>query len=434
MALTVRNDTDIVEAYTFEPVGDCAAWTTVEPARVSLYPGTSGTVTVRLAPPRSPEVRAGEVPLGVRVVPVERPDAVTVPETTVVITAFQELRAELEPTTRRGWLGGRYRTTVRNLGNTATAVTLTGRQPGSDLRLTSAPGALHIAPGGSAAARLRVRARRPVWFGEPVTWPFEVEVARDPEGPRGSLAAPRPDAGPEPEETGERHALQGEFVQQVVFPRWLLLLLAALLALLVAWFLLVRPAVESTAKEAADDAARENVAAAGKGTPTGAPAPGTPGQDPRGTGTEQPGGGQGAQETQRNGGSTTAPAGSGVPGTGRQSSATVEVRTGDGARENGAYRVPEGKVFGITDIVVANFQGDEGLVTVTFGNRKITTIALETFRNQDYHWVTPIEVPEKQAVTVSVTCDEPGTPASGKPASGCVEVLNVSGVLSDIQR
>lgn len=60
--LTVRNDGDIVEAYTLEVVGDCAAWTTVEPARVSLYPGTSETVTLTFAPPRSHEVRAGETP------------------------------------------------------------------------------------------------------------------------------------------------------------------------------------------------------------------------------------------------------------------------------------------------------------------------------------------------------------------------------------
>ncbi len=52
--LTVRNDGDIVEAYTLEVVGDCAAWTTVEPARVSLYPGTSETVALTFAPPRSP--------------------------------------------------------------------------------------------------------------------------------------------------------------------------------------------------------------------------------------------------------------------------------------------------------------------------------------------------------------------------------------------
>lgn len=84
----------------------------------------------------------------------------------------------------------------------------------------------------------------------------------------------------------------------------------------------------------------------------------------------------------------------------------------------------------MTDIVVANFQGDEGLLTITFGDRKVTTIALETFRNQDYHWVTPIKIPENDTVTVEVTCQKPGTPATGRQAAGCHEVLNVSGVLS----
>lgn len=95
--------------------------------------------------------------------------------------------------------------------------------------------------------------------------------------------------------------------------------------------------------------------------------------------------------------------------------------------------MPQGKVFGITDIVVANFQGDEGVITISFGERKITTIALETFRNQDYHWVTPIDIPENSTVTAEVTCAKPGTPATGQQASGCHEVLNVSGVLRDLR-
>jgi len=70
------------------------------------------------------------------------------------------------------------------------------------------------------------------------------------------------------------------------------------------------------------------------------------------------------------------------------------------------------------------------VLTFSFGDRKITTIALETFRNQDYHWVTPIKIPANDAVTVEVTCAKPGTPASGQRAAGCYEVVNVSGVLT----
>ncbi|MFG2627523.1 hydrolytic protein [Streptomyces sp. NPDC048473] len=415
--LTVRNDGDIVEAYTLEVVGDCAAWSTVEPARVSLYPGTSEVVTIRLSPPRSHEVRAGEIPLGVRVLPTEHPESVVVPEATVVVEPFHELRAELDPRRRRGWLGARFRTSVQNKGNTAVDVALTGKQAGEELRLAFTPGQRRLEPGESAEVRLRVRARKLIWFGEPVAWPFEVEAAETAERDADS------------ERPGRPEALPGEFAQLPVLPKWLLIVLAALLALLIAWFTLVRPAVRSTAKQAGTKAAQEETA---RNEQQGATTSG---------GAGNPAGGQGQGQGQGAGpGGSAAPGGSGTGGSGtgtgaggtQQSSATIDVQTGAGAGKKGTYRVPEGKVFGVTDIVVANFQGDEGVLTISFGDRKITTIALETFRNQDYHWVTPIQIPQNATVTASVTCDKPGTPATGTQASGCHQVLNVSGVLSDL--
>lgn len=454
-SLTVRNGSDIVEAYSLEVVGDCAAWTTVEPARVSLYPGTSETVSVRLAPPRSPDVRAGQVPLGIRVLPAEHPESVTVPETTVHIGAFRELSAELEPRRRRGWLGARYRTAVRNQGNTPVDIAFSAKQDGEELRFGFAPERPRLEPGESTESRLRVRTRRLIWFGQPAAWPFEVNVTdtrAENDGDAGGGAAttgsgagagvgagagagagtefPDIPTGPVPP---ERHdALQGEFVQLPVLPKWLLILLAALLTLLLAWFALVRPAVQSTAEEAADKAVRKNPAAKPQGQ----------GQGDKNNGAgEQPGGGPGNPGSPDTGGTGpgtgTGPGGVGgpdvVPGSGRQSAATVDVQTDSGSQKTGTYRVPAKKVLGITDIVVANYQGDEGVLTISFGDRKITTIALETFRNQDYHWVTPIRVPENATVTVAVTCAKPGTPASGQQASQCHEVLNVSGVMSDLK-
>ncbi|MFK0096833.1 hydrolytic protein [Streptomyces sp. NPDC091040] len=416
--LTVRNDGDIVEAYTLDVVGDCAAWTTVEPARVSLYPGTSETVTVRFAPPRSHEVRAGEKPLGIRVLPAEHPESVAVPEMTVVVEPFHELRARLEPGRRRGWLGARFRTVVQNLGNAPTEVALAGRQQGEELRLAFTPERRKLEPGESAEAGLKVRARKLIWFGAPAAWPFEV-VAGEPE-----------DAGAENPRQGGPEPLQGEFAQIPVFPKWLLILLAAILALLLAWFALVRPAVRSTAKEAGAKAAQEE----NRQPRQGGSVSGGGQQDPQGKG-EGSGGADGSGGATGGSGSTGGSGGgSGGGGNPQQMSETIDVQTAPGGRKAGTYVVPEGKTFGVTDIVVANFQGDEGLLTISFGQRKITTIALETFRNQDYHWVTPIQIPEKAAVTVSVTCAKPGTPATGKQASGCHQVLNVSGELSDVSR
>ncbi|MEU9159157.1 hydrolytic protein [Streptomyces sp. NPDC048424] len=435
-SLTVRNDSDIVEAYRLEVVGDCAAWATVEPERVSLYPGTSETVTIRLAPPRSPQVRAGDVPLAVRVLPTEQPEAVRVPETTVHVEEFRELRAESAPKRRRGWLRGRYRLAVRNEGNCPVQLGFTPAQPGEELKFAFAPATQKLEPGESAEVGLRVRTGKPVWFGTPVTWPFTVDVAeveavaeaRDGDSGSGSGGA-REEGAERPESERVRVTLDAEFVQIPIFPRWLLAVLAALLALLLAWFLLVRPAVRSTAKEAAEAVQKK---------PT--PSADLNGQTPvTGDGKQPAGGGKGTQPgaggagTGTGTGTGTGGGGGGTGGGGQQSSATIDLQTGAGQSKTGTYTVPAGKAFGITDIVVANFQGDEGVVTIDFGDRKITTIALETFRNQDYHWVTPISITESQTVTVQVTCAKPGTPATGRQAQECHEVLNVSGVLSDLR-
>ncbi|MFW6695760.1 hydrolytic protein [Streptomyces sp. MAR4 CNX-425] len=410
-SLTVRNDSDIVEAYSLEVVGECRSWTIVEPQRVSLYPGTSETVTIRLTPPRSPEIQAGEKPLGVRILPTEHPESVRVPETTVRVEPFHELQTGLTPRRRRGWLRGRFRLTVHNRGNTPVRVGFTPGQAGEELGFAFSPAQPALEPGESTEVGLRVRTAKPVWFGAPVVWPFTVETAET--GDREEEQARWDDPA-------ARGPLDAEFAQIPIFPKWLLALLALLLALLLAWLALVRPTVRSAAKDAAEEAVRPRPA------PAGEQLPGT-GAD-NGSGAEPGGQEPGAPSGSGGDGSTSGD--SGTTAGRQQSSATIDLKTAAGETRTGTYRVPADTVFEITDIVVANFQGDEGVLTITFGDRKITTIALETFRNQDYHWVTPIEIPENDTVTINVTCAKPGTPATGRQAQGCHEVLNVSGVHS----
>lgn len=404
--LAVRNDTDIVEAYEFEVVGECASWTVVEPARLSLYPGTRGTVTLRLRPPRSPEVPAGEVPLAVRVLPVERPELVTVPEGTVYIGPFQMLRGWLAPQRRRGWRSGRFWVVLHNQGNTPFAVGLEPADPAEELKFRLDEQQPALEPGEQREVRLRARARKLHWFGKPPSKPFTVTAA--------------PDAGEVSEhELAPPEQFDGELHQIPIFPKWLLALLALLLALLLLWFTLVRPQVQRSAKEAAEEQARE-MAAAGELVPPGGqpeePQPEPPKPQPE-TPPKQPGEGDALNTT---------------PG-GGQESVTLPVVTDGADNAAGTWTVPEGKVFFATDLVVANNQGDEGVLTISFGDRLITRIALETFRNQDYHWVTPIQVPAGERITAAVTCARPGTPATGQQATQCSELLNVAGVLRNAQ-
>lgn len=416
--LTVRNDSEIVEAYEFEVIGACAPWTVVEPARLSLYPGTSEAVVVRLRPPRSPEVRAGETPLAVRVRPAERPELATVPETTVLVQPFGQVEARLVPQRRRAWRAARFRAELRNLGNTPVSVAVEAADPAEELRLRVAPARVALDPGADAEVLLRARTRRLLWFGAAVAKPFLLTATP-------TATPPIEEDPPAPRE------LDGEVLQMPVLPRWLLVLLGLLLALLLAWFTLVRPAVRSAAREAAGDRAEEMVQAGElQPGPSARDAAGQPQPRPAGEPTGGAGETGAGQGTGGGGGG-----GAGAPGgAGQQSSGTIEIRTAGGASGSGAYTVPEGKLFLVTDLVLANFQGDEGVLTVVFGDRVITTIALETFRNQDYHWVTPIEIPENATVTANVTCSRPGTPATGQQAATCVEVLNVSGRIVDVVR
>ncbi len=84
-----------------------APWTTVEPQTLRLYPGTTGTVELTFAPPRTSDAVAGPNPYAVRITPTEHPEAVTVPEGNLTITPFTEVRAELVPPTVKGRFRGR---------------------------------------------------------------------------------------------------------------------------------------------------------------------------------------------------------------------------------------------------------------------------------------------------------------------------------------
>jgi hypothetical protein len=411
LTLAVRNDSDIVEAYTFEVLGECEPWTTVEPARLPLYPGTSERVTIRLRPPRSSAVRAGEVPLGVRVVPAERPQAVVVAETMVIIEPFGQQQVELVPERRRAWRSARYHVEVRNDGNTPITVPLAAPEADDQLSYRIAGEPVIVEPGERAEIGVRARVAKLIWFGRPVTWPLRLTA---------TAAWPRN----RQEDEQQEHEVNGELIQLPLLPRWLLALLAALLALLLAWLALVRPAVTSAAKEAADNQAQK-IASAARQQPVAAPP--APAPAPTQASAQPQQGGQGSAQ-QGSGQQVTGTGG------GQQFSSTIDITTNTGGTGVKTYVVPKNRVFHITDIVLANFQGDEGVLTVAFGNRVITTIALETFRNQDYHWVTPIDVPAGSTVKATVTCAKPGTPATGRQAANCHELLNVSGVLTTIRR
>ncbi|WP_329471386.1 RICIN domain-containing protein [Streptomyces sp. NBC_01723] len=234
--LRVRNTGDVVDEYRFEPVGDVSPWTTVEPQTLRLYPGTTGTVELTFAPPRTSDAVAGPNPYAVRITPTEHPDAVTVPEGNLTITAFTEVRAELVPPTVKGRFRGRPRLAVDNVGNTKVTASVAGSDTGDHLSYEVRPGNVQIEPGRAAFVETTLKPRQVIWFGSKEERPYTLSVKR---------------SGVDPTE------VEGTYVQRGFLPRWLATFFGIFLALALAFVMIwiaYKPQVSSKATEQTEQA------------------------------------------------------------------------------------------------------------------------------------------------------------------------------------
>ena len=392
--IAVRNAGRVVDEFTFEVGGDAAQWITVEPAKLSLFPGAEATAQVRFQPPRASTTPAGTIPFAIIIVSREDPEAKSVEEGTVEVAPFFELSAEILPRTSRGSFSGKHQLAVDNRGNAKINAMLEAFDPDELLRLDIRPPAIVGEPGTATLATVRVRPKDRFLRGEPQTRPFQVEVRSE------GAPAIRVDAN---------------YLQEAIIPRSipkLLAVLAAIVAALaIAWFTILQPAVESEAKESADkataagvsplDARLKKLEAAGGG-----------------------GGGGGTQATQ----SPTPP--TDVRGTkltaegdpfDRRISKPVGENTPPGTTAStSAYTVEDGEQLSITDLLIQNPHGDSGVLRIyrntSTGRALLLEERLENFRDLDYHFVTPLVFGEGESISLDVQCSNAGQGTACTPA------------------
>jgi hypothetical protein len=391
--LRVRNTGGVVDQFTFQSLGEGSGWTSVEPPQVSLFPGAEETVQVNFRPPRTSAARSGTYPFAIKILSREEPGEGVVEEGAVTVDVFDERNVELFPQTARGRGSGRYEVAVDNRGNAPITVQLVGTDAENQLGYAFSSPTLSIPPGTAQISKLRVRPPKRIWKGALKTYQFQVN-------------AEEPGVAPQP--------VAGAYLQEAIFPPWIvpaaLALVGLLIVLFVLWQTLFKSSIKSTARDAVQQEVSSQLTAAGVTVTTTTTVAGNNGS----TATTGGGGSNGSTGTTAGGGNGANAGGPG--GTVSAFGNPVDFRLAPnpavpkGTTQSQSRATPANTTFFMTDIVLQNPDGNVGRISVQRDGTVLLTSALENLRDLDFHFVAPYEFDAGKAVTVEVFCS-PDSPA-----------------------
>ncbi|MGI8791843.1 MAG: COG1470 family protein [Acidimicrobiales bacterium] len=363
MQITVRNTGAVVDLFTVDVVGDGAAYATVSPPTLSLFPGGDGKTMIVFSPPRDSSVGHGDVPIGVRVRSQEDPTGSVTEEATLAVQPFSEVSAELVPAASQGTGSATHQVAIDNRGNAEAQVNVSAADPNQVLQFSVTPPGVVAGPDTASFIDVEVRSSKRFLRGNPVHHQFQVFVEQEGRPPI---------------------QLNGTMVQRPRLPRWfgkaVAGVLIALLALLLLWFLVLKP----TIKSAAEDAVKEDKAKSAAGI------------------SNDGGGGSGGSSASTVVSPTTIP---GTGGAGTQQPIDGRLFLTD--KGEVSFTVPDGKVLQLTDIVLQNPGGETGRLQIRREGTALLVVELTNFRDLDYHFVSPIVFGAGQKLVLAADCTSP---------------------------
>lgn len=398
--IRVRNAGSVVDEFTFEVVGDATAWTVVTPEVLRLLPGDEEEAIVTFRPPRSADVRAGELPFGIKVNPKEDPAGSVVEEGTLTVAPLAEVTAELLPRTSQGRRKGRHELAVDNRGNDRLNADVLVYDDNELLEFEVKEPGLLVEPGQAQFTQLEVRPHKRFWRGPEKTLPFHVTV----QSQDGIPPVP----------------LEGTMVQRPMLPKWfwkaLLAVLALILLLVLLWYFLLRPTLESAAEEAASEAA---AAAADEAVDEALGGPIADQQEQIDGLTAQ---GNELAEQVEDVATVAPPQTLTSPDDIRLDASAAD----DGGTDTDSETFGEGETFAMTDILLQNPDGNVGQMEILRDGETLLRVAMENFRDLDYHFVVPVVFQEGESLVLLATCQE----ATAEGSDTCDVAAYVSGNLT----
>lgn len=356
LSLHLQNNTTAEQVVTLRVAGELAAQTVLQTETIYLDPNEHFEVPVIVD--ANVSLVAGPHNC---VVEVSADNKTTSAAAIVQIDGTAAWTARLGPEQSSSPTGGRHKVALDNLGNVPVTVEIATSTEADVVADIAAP-TVNIDGGKSANVELRITPHSRFWSGPPVEHPFSVSLV-------GS--------------NDEQWSLDGLYTQGPRVQPWVVPALAGMLGALLfgtlAWFLLLRPAVEDIAREEAaelDAFQQDELDAAAKEAselPLGEPT------DLRLTVQGNPG--------------------------------TTVTESFD-FDQNGSRRV-----LSVTDVILQNPTGAVGRLELLRDGEVLLNQEMANFRDLDFHLVAPFQFDSGSTISLRVTCQTPGPGTTSCEAS-----------------
>lgn len=373
LSLHLQNNTSTERVVTLRAGGGLAAQTVLQTETIYLDPNEHFEVPVIVD--ASSSLVAGNHSCVIEVVDDKETTSVAA---TVEIGATVAWSARLEPEQSGSPTAGRHKVVVDNLGNVPMSVEIATTTEPEVVAEVAAP-VVNIDAGRSSKVELRIAPLSRFWSGPVVEHPFTVLL-------NGS--------------DNEQLRLEGTYEQRPRVRPWIVPALAGMLGSLLlgilAWFLLLRPAVENIAVDEAtqldmvqQEALDEQVAAIQAA----------------------------AEEASR------------LP-LGDPTDLRLSVSAAASTTATEAFdfdRGGTGRVLSISDVVFQNPTGAVGRVELLRDDEVLLDQEMANFRDLDFHLVAPFQVDSGSTISLRVACRTPGP-----GTESCEAAATIVGFVDDV--
>ena len=164
LCVGLANPSPVIDAISATVAGLPGATVSSTPASLSLFPGTSGTLSLRVVLPKDFPAGHHQATVHLRSAVLPEDDLERLVQVDVAAAVGASL--SVTPATRRAHRKGSFAIHCANEGNIAVEVSLSATDPERALHLSFQPGKLFVKPGAVGEATLNVRAPRQLFGSE----------------------------------------------------------------------------------------------------------------------------------------------------------------------------------------------------------------------------------------------------------------------------